>query len=105
MVSEFSRTSDRKLSSTSSSEARNGCEESDVADDIYSRVVIKEKEELAVQLLNYFNQKNLDAVERCIKDSLESIRKHMTASMMAKYGECKQMRWLLLSSDRTAGKS
>ena len=45
-------------------------------------------EESAIDLLNFFSQRNLDAVQRCIRNTLESIRKRITASMMAQYGKC-----------------
>ena len=40
----------------------------------------------ALELLTYFSQRNLDALQRCIRNTLESIRKRITASMMAQYG-------------------
>ena len=48
-----------------------------------ARSVIKES---AMELLVYFSQRNLDAIQRCIRNTLESIRKRITASMMAQYG-------------------
>ena len=43
-------------------------------------------QEAALELLTYFSQRNLDALQRCIRNTLESIRKRITASMMAQYG-------------------
>ncbi|XP_076449104.1 dynein axonemal heavy chain 5-like [Babylonia areolata] len=42
-------------------------------------------EESAMELLSYFSQRNLDALQRCIRNTLESIRKRITTSMMAQY--------------------
>ncbi|KAK7114140.1 hypothetical protein V1264_000252 [Littorina saxatilis] len=53
-----------------------------------SKAVTK-MEEAAYDLLNHFSQRNLDALQRCIRNTLEGIRKRITASMMAQYETAK----------------
>jgi hypothetical protein len=48
---------------------------------------VQKVEELATDLLSYFAQKNLDALQRCIRNSLEAVRRRIQASIQAQYGE------------------
>ena len=42
-------------------------------------------EESAMELLIHFNNRNLDALLRCVRNVLESLRKRITSSSMAHY--------------------
>ena len=79
---EYSQASLRRASRRFSCKVR-----SSVADSECSKVKANSQmKEAALELLSYFSQRNLDALQRCIRNTLESIRKRITASMMAQYG-------------------
>ena len=42
-------------------------------------------EESAMELLQHFNNRNLDAFLRCVRNMLEALRKHITSSSMVHY--------------------
>ncbi|KAL8616403.1 Dynein heavy chain 5, axonemal [Nucella lapillus] len=75
----------QEAKTTLSQDSRPREEESDTSKSKHSGKM----EESAMELLSYFSQKNLDAMQRCIRNTLESIRKRITASMMAQYETAK----------------
>nr|KAG5688729.1 hypothetical protein BaRGS_032064 [Batillaria attramentaria] len=54
--------------------------------------LVQKLEENASDLLTYFSNRNMDAIQRCIRNTLESLRKRIAADVLAQYDKNKKTR-------------